>query len=110
MIDYSVIIRTTGKAGEKYRCLLQSISKLEPQPKEVIVVLPEGYSLPEEQLGWEKFYFCPKGMVTQRMYGVEKCKTKYALNTDDDIAFEADFVKKLHEQVCNGMYGFCSIY
>ena len=106
MIDYSVIIRTTGKAGEKYRCLLQSISKLEPQPKEVIVVLPEGYSLPEEQLGWEKFHFCSKGMVTQRMYGVEKCKTKYALITDDDIAFETDFVKKLHEPVCNGMYGF----
>ena len=63
MIDYSVIIRTTGKAGEKYRKLLSSITALEPQPKEVIVVLPDGYDLPEDQLGWETFYHCPKGMI-----------------------------------------------
>ena len=41
MIDYSVIIRTTGNAHMKYRKLLDSISRLVPKPKEVIVVLPE---------------------------------------------------------------------
>ena len=76
-INYSVIIRTTGKAGEKYRKLLNSIAALQPQPKEVIVVLPEGYALPETKLGWETFYHCPKGMVTQRLHGIKMCKTAY---------------------------------
>ena len=105
MIDYSVIIRTTGKAGEKYRKLLQSISALEPQPKEVIVVLPEGYELPADQLGWETFYHCPKGMVTQRLYGIAQCKTPYALISDDDIAFGPDFVQKLHAPLATCEYG-----
>lgn len=105
MIDYSVIIRTTGKAGEKYRKLLQSIAALEPQPKEVIVVLPEGYDLPEDRLGWETFSFCPKGMVIQRLYGIAQCKTPYALICDDDIAFAPDFVQKLHPPIATGEYG-----
>lgn len=105
MIDYSVIIRTTGKAGEKYRRLLESIAELEPQPREVIVVLPEGYNLPEDKLGWETFYHCPKGMVIQRLHGIAMCKTPYALVSDDDIAFEPDFVQKLHAPVATGEYG-----
>lgn len=105
MIDYSVIIRTTGKAGEKYKSLLNSIDGLIPRPKEIIVVLPEGYELPVEQLGWETFYFSPKGMVVQRMCGIKICKTQYALITDDDISFESDFVQKLYEPLKNGKYG-----
>lgn len=104
MEDYSVIIRTTGKAGNKYQRLLDSIQKLNPQPEEIIVVLPEGYSPPNERLGNETFYFCPKGMVIQRLYGIEKCRTKYALVTDDDIAFESDFVTKLYEPLKDGKY------
>ena len=105
MIDYSVIIRTTDKAGEKYRKLLQSISALVPQPKEIIVVLPEGYELPADRLGWETFYHCPKGMVIQRLYGIAQCKTPYALISDDDIAFGPDFVQKLHAPLVTGEYG-----
>lgn len=105
MIDYSVIIRTTGKAGAKYQGLLDSIAALEPQPREVIVVLPEGYALPEQRLGWETFCFCPRGMVVQRLHGIAQCKTKYALISDDDIAFEPDFVKKLAAPLETGKYG-----
>lgn len=105
-IDYSIIIRTTGTARKKYQALLDSISKLEPLPKEIIVVLPEGYALPEERLGWETFYFCPKGMVIQRMTGVAKCKTKYALVCDDDVSFNSDFVQKLYEPVRSGLCAF----
>ena len=105
-IDYSVIIRTTGNAHEKYQSLLDSISCLEPQPKEVIVVLPEGYELPDEQLGWETFLFCPKGMVRQRMTGVVACKTEYALVCDDDVSFPSDFVCKLHDPLTSGLARF----
>lgn len=102
-IDYSVIIRTTGNAKEKYQALLDSIQKLDPKPIEVIVVLPEGYPLPKEQLGWETFYFSKKGMVVQRMYGIEKCTTKYALICDDDMAFSPDFVQKLYQPIQEGL-------
>lgn len=105
-IDYSVIIRTTGKAKEKYASLLKSIAQLDPQPKAVIVVLPDGYELPEERLGWERFFFSPMGMVIQRMTGIAHCQTRYALVCDDDVQFGPDFVRKLHEPVARGDYGF----
>lgn len=106
MIDYSVIIRTTGKAHEKYQKLLDSIEKLIPQPQEIIVVLPEGSQYPDEILGKEIYYFSPKGMVIQRMTGIAKCKTKYALICDDDVQFGSDFVEKLYEPIKEGL---CSI-
>lgn len=106
MEAYSVIIRTTGKAGEKYAQLLASINMLDPQPEEIIVVLPEGFAAPKETLGREKICFCPKGMVIQRLFGIEQCNTQYALITDDDIAFESNFVSKLYQPIGSGEYSF----
>lgn len=105
-VDYSVVIRTMGQAGEKYQRLLDSIARLDPQPREVIVVLPEGYSLPQERLGGEIFCFSEKGMVPQRMKGIDQCSTQYALCCDDDVSFDADFVKKLYEPVKQGLGAF----
>lgn len=105
-IDYSVVIRTTGKAHEKYQALLDSIAALNIKPKEVIVVLPEGNALPEERLGDEKYYFSRKGMVTQRLKGIECCKTRYALVCDDDVVFESDFVERLYEPIHEGVASF----
>lgn len=104
-LSYSVVIRTTGKAGEKYAGLLSSIEALQPRPREVIVVLPEGFELPPERLGWETFYFCPRGMVIQRLHGLQVCKTPYALVCDDDVAFGPDFVQQLAAPVVEGSYG-----
>ncbi|WP_308698565.1 glycosyltransferase [uncultured Thomasclavelia sp.] len=98
-IDYSIIIRTTGQAGEKYQKLLNSIEKLIPKPKEIIVVLPIGNEKPKDVLGWETFYFTKKGMVSQRLYGINQCKTKYALICDDDVSFESNFVSKLYQPI-----------
>lgn len=105
-IDYSVVIRTTGKAHEKYQALLNSIDSLSVKPEEVIVVLPEGYDLPQEQLGYEKFYFSPKGMVIQRLTGIAYCKTKYALVCDDDVVFGPDFVEQLYKPIEQGYASF----
>ena len=102
-IHYSVIIRTTGQAGEKYAKLLSCISELQPEPEEIIIVLPEGTKPPEERLGNESFYYCPKGMVRQRLYGLEQCRTPYALFCDDDVAFSSDFVQKLHKPLADGI-------
>ena len=103
-MDYSVIIRTTGKAGEKYRSLLHSIENSNIRPAEIIVVLPEGYDKPKEQLGYEKFFFCKKGMVTQRLYGISQCNTEFAFVTDDDISFDSDFIAKVSAPVVSGDY------
>lgn len=105
-VDYSVLIRTTGHAGKKYQALLTSISTLDPQPKEVIVVLPEGSDLPHERLGWERFFFAPIGMVSQRVAGAGLCKTQYALFCDDDISFDSDFVQQLYAPLREGFASF----
>lgn len=102
-IDYSVIIRTTGNAHEKYQALLDSIANLIPRPVEVIVVLPDGYQEPAEKLGWEAFFYSPKGMVIQRMTGIARCKTQYALICDDDVRFGEDFVRKLYAPIRDGI-------
>lgn len=102
-IEYSIVIRTIGKAGEIYQTMLSCIERLEPQPREVIVVLPEGYDLPQEKLGFEKFVFSPKGMVEQRIYGIERCTSEYVLVCDDDLAFPEDFVRKLHQPLEEGI-------
>ena len=107
-IDYSIIIRTTGQAGEKYRKLLESIANINPQPKEIIVVLPLGNKKPEDILGWETFYYAKKGMVSQRLYGINHCKTKYALICDDDVSFEKDFVSKLYLPIFEKKYDLSS--
>ena len=66
-IDYAVVIRTTGNAHEKYQRLLDSVNALVPAPKEVIVVLPEGYALPDEKLGYESFrYASPACTYSER--------------------------------------------
>lgn len=101
-IDYSVVIRTTGKAHEKYQRLLESVNRLVPPPKEIIVVLPYGNSIPEEKIGKEKYFFCTKGMVIQRIIGMRVCKTKYALVCDDDVSFDSDFVCKLYKPIRDG--------
>lgn len=60
MNDYSVTIRTLGAAGNKYQKTLNSIASQTIPPKEIIIVLAEGYPLPPEKLGYEKFIYVPK--------------------------------------------------
>ena len=43
--DYSVTIRTLGTAEDKYQRTLDSIATQSIQPKEVIIVLANGYEL-----------------------------------------------------------------
>lgn len=57
---YTIAIRTLGKAGEKYQRLLNSIQNSRILPEKVVVVLPEGYEIPSERMGWETFVYAPK--------------------------------------------------
>ena len=104
MSDYSIAIRTIGKAGEKYRKLLKSIDECQHRPKKVVVVLPEGYEPPEDQLGYEEFVHCPKSMIGQRLEALKYIDTEYTLFLDDDISFSPDFVDKLLEPLEEGKF------
>lgn len=94
-MEYSVVIRTLGTAGEKYQQTLNSIASQTIKAKEIIVVLPFGYNLPPERLGYEKFIFSPKGMVNQRVVGFNSCTTELILALDDDVYFEPTFIEEM---------------
>lgn len=95
-VSYSIYIRTLGYGGGKYFKLLDSIRHLTIQPQEVVIVLPYGYSLPKERLGYERFAFSEKGMIMQRVFAINDAKTPYVLLLDDDVEFEPCFVGKLY--------------
>lgn len=96
-LEYSVVIRTLGTAGQKYQALLDSIAKQSIQPAEVIVVIPHDYELPEERLGYERFVRSDKGMVIQRTIGAREAKSRYCLFVDDDVCFDDSFIEKILE-------------
>lgn len=96
-MSYSIVIRTLGTGGKKYQSLLDSIRSQTWQPNHVLVFIAEGYPLPQEQLGTEKFIYTRKGMWHQRVYGLEYAAelgdSDYILAVDDDISFAPDFVE-----------------
>ena len=49
-MGYSIVIRTLGKAGEKYQTMLRCIDRLNDKPDEVLVVIPKGMA----KVGWIK--------------------------------------------------------
>lgn len=104
MSEYSVAIRTIGKAGEKYRKLLHSIDASVHRPEKVVVVLPEGYEPPEDRLGYEEFVYCPKSMIGQRLEALKHIDSEYTLFLDDDISFDPGFVDKLLEPLEEGKF------
>lgn len=104
MASYSIAIRTLGRAGEKYQKLLDSIARSTIQPDKVVVVLPEGFALPKEQLGCEEFVYCQKSMVGQRLEALKYIDSEYTLFLDDDISFEPDFISKLMKPLDEGVF------
>lgn len=104
MSNYSIAIRTLGRAGEKYQKLLKSIDCSKHKPDKVVVVLPEGFSLPQDQLGYEEFLFCSKSMIGQRIEALNAIDSEYTLFLDDDIEFDPDFVDKLLKPLEENLY------
>ena len=105
--SYAVAIRTLGAAGDKYIRLLNSILNLVPRPKEVIVVLPEGYKKPDYSAGIEKIVYSKKGMIEQRLAALDYISSEYILFCDDDVEFGCDFVSMLFEPLLYENYS-CS--
>ena len=77
--DYSVVIRTLGRAGALYQKTLDSICSQTIRPQNIIVYIAEGYVLPKETIGIEQYVYVPKGMVAQRALNYDEVQTEYCL-------------------------------
>ena len=101
-LEYSAVIRTLGLAGDKYMRLLKSLDSQTIKPKEVLVVLAEGYELPPERLGYERYVYSKKGIVSQRSLGAIEATSEYCLFLDDDLEFENTMVERLFKPIIDG--------
>lgn len=96
-MQYTAVIRTLGKAGDKYQILLNTLMKQTIAPKDIIVYIAEGYDIPMETIGIERYVYVKKGMVAQRALPYDEVETEYILFLDDDLYFPNDGVEKLYD-------------
>ena len=59
-MNYSAVIRTLGVAGEKYQILLDSLVAQTVKPNQIIVYIAEGYPIPKETVGIERYVYVKK--------------------------------------------------
>lgn len=93
--EYSIAIRTLGKAGNKYLAELKSIERQTVPPKDIFVYIAEGYKKPNETIGKEEIIYCKKGMIAQRSLPFDEIETEYILFLDDDIELAPDSIEIL---------------
>lgn len=94
-MEYTAVIRTLGKAGEKYQKLLDSLVSQTVKPKQIIVYIAEGYPIPKETVGIEQYVYVKKGMVAQRALPYDEIDTEYMLCLDDDLVVPECFVEDM---------------
>ena len=96
---YTAVIRTLGRAGEKYQILLNSLVNQSILPSAIYVYIPDGYPIPKETVGCEKYIYVRKGMVAQRALQYDDVVTDYILFLDDDLYIPYDGVEKMFSQL-----------
>ena len=84
-MQYTAVIRTLGTAGQKYQQTLDSLVNQTIPPHDILVYIAEGYPLPKETCGKEKYIYVKKGMVAQRALPYNEVKTEWILLLDDDV-------------------------
>lgn len=95
-MNYTAVIRTLGKAGEKYQRILDSLKEQTIKPKDIIVYIAEGYDIPKETIGIERYVYVKKGMVAQRALQYDEVQTEYILFLDDDLYLPPFFVQRMY--------------
>lgn len=98
-MDYTVVIRTLGTAGEAYQRTLYSVQLQTIQPVAVLIYIATGYRLPKETIGIERYIYVKKGMVAQRALPYDEVKTEYCLFLDDDVYLPPDAVEKMYNEL-----------
>lgn len=97
--EYTAVIRTLGTAGAKYQQLLDSLQAQTIAPKAIIVYIAEGYPLPKETIGTERYVYVKKGMVAQRALPYDEVETEWMLFLDDDVYLPPSAVETLYKQL-----------
>lgn len=97
-MNYTAVIRTLGKAGEKYQTLLESLDRQTIQPSKILVYIAEGYAIPKETIGKEQYIYVRKGMVAQRALPYQEVDTEYILFLDDDVYLPETAVAQLYQR------------
>ena len=93
--NYSVAIRTIGKAGEKYLTTLQTCAAQTHKPEKIMVYLAEGFEKPKETIGIEQVVYVKKGMIAQRALTYDEIDSEFILLLDDDVQLTPDSVERL---------------
>ena len=97
VFEYSVAIRTVGKAGDKYIKELESLHQQTVKPKHIYIHLAEGFERPKEQVGIEEYIISPKGLVHQRAFSADGVDTEYLLILDDDVYFPKNSIENMYK-------------
>lgn len=98
-MEYSAVIRTLGKGGAYYQKTLDSLMNQTLKPKSIIVYIAEGYSLPSETVGVERYVYVKKGMVAQRALPYNEVNTEFILFLDDDVYLPPTSVETLYREL-----------
>lgn len=98
-MKYTAVIRTLGTAGEKYQRELDSLCSQTIPPQEILVYIAEGYPIPKETCGRERYIYVKKGMVAQRALRYDEVKTDWILLIDDDVFFPVNAVEIMFEAI-----------
>ena len=98
-MDYTVVIRTLGTAGDYYQQTLNSLITQTIKPSEVIVYIAEDYAIPNQTIGIEKYVYVKKGMVRQRALRYDEVHTEYILFLDDDVYLPSNAVEIIFNEM-----------
>lgn len=96
---YTAVIRTLGKAANKYQTLLDSLTNQSILPEKILVYIADGYQIPKETCGIEEYVYVSKGMAAQRALQYSEVHTEYILFLDDDLFLPPTFVEELFKEM-----------
>ena len=94
--EYTVVIRTLGKAGDKFEKEIRSLALQSVAPRKILAYIAEGYEIPrfegDDDVIWIR---SSKGMVTQRSLDFKEVETEFVLFLDDDVQLPPTGAEKL---------------
>lgn len=98
-MEYTIVIRTLGTAGEFYQRTINSLLNQTIKPNAIVIYIAEGYQIPKETIGIERYVYVKKGMVAQRALPYNEVNTEYMLFLDDDVYLPPTGVETLYNEM-----------
>lgn len=95
IVTYSVAIRTLGLSPDSLRKVLQGVFSQTVMPEKVIIYIARGYAAPSWRVGYERYVYTDKGMMSQRALPYTELSSDYILMLDDDLVPAPDAAERL---------------